>query len=457
MSDLATAYAAVKAKRPEYTTLFDYYHGQQPVSYLHKRVKAIFRGFEQNFTANWCSVVVDSVLDKIELLGMTGPDVEEDEFGATPDEEPAWQAPVRELWDANQLQIEAKLAHEAASICGEAALIVQPSDDGGPAEIYFNDPRMVHVEYMKPKPRQVAWAAKFWEDDGETYATLYYADQIEYYAAPKPWAELYSTDSFKPIEEPARHDWGQVPVFHLRTHGRGAYSDLEGVLPLQNALNKLLADMMVAAEFGAFRQRFIISNSTILGNLKNAPNEIWDLGAGVAGEQPTQVGELSAADLTNYLGAIEHLVNEIGGTSRTPRHYFLHQQGGAPSGEALAREEAPLNAKADSRIQLFTPVWRDCVRFALRLSGHNEAASVVGPLWAPVGALTPSSEAAIVKAYTDAGMPLASALRRVGVDEAEIARILEDAAAEAQARRDSLGELYAQAQAEITQAGAFGE
>ena len=449
MSDLATAYAAVKGKQKGYDTLFDYYHGQQPVNYLHKRVKAIFRGFEQNFTANWCSVVVDSVLDKIELLGMTGPEVEEDEFGATPDEEPSWQAPVRELWDANQLQIEAKLAHEAASICGEAALIVQPSESGGPAEVYFNDPRMIHVEYRKPKPREVAWAAKFWEDEGATFATLYYADQLEYYVARKPWRELYDVGAFEAAEEPAKHDWGEVPVFHLRTHGRGGYSDLDEVLPLQNALNKLLADMMVAAEFGAFKQRFVISNAEILGNLKNAPNEIWSLGAGLSGEQPTQVGELSAAELTNYLAAIEHMINEIGGTTRTPRHYFMTAQGGAPSGEALAREEAPLNAKVSNRITYFTPVWRDCIRLALRLSGYADAAAVVEPLWAPVGALTPSTEAQIVKSYTDAGMPLTSALRRVGVDEAEIARIQQDMAQEALARRQQAGELAAQAQVDF--------
>ena len=48
-------------------------------------------------------------------------------------------------------------------------------------------------------------------------------------------------------------------------------SEIAMVMSNQDAINKLLADMMVAAEFGAFRQRYIISQVDP-GSLKNAPN-----------------------------------------------------------------------------------------------------------------------------------------------------------------------------------------
>ena len=47
------------------------------------------------------------------------------------------------------------------------------------------------------------------------------------------------------------------------------------MIPLQNAINKLVTDLMVAAEYGAFMQRWIISNADT-SSLKNAPNEIWE-------------------------------------------------------------------------------------------------------------------------------------------------------------------------------------
>lgn len=458
MADLKTAFDAIQAKRKGYSTRFDYYYGDQPVNYLHERVQEIFHGFETNFTANWCAVVVDSVLDKLRLVGVTGPTHEGEGEDADADGEPPWRAPANEIWRTNQLEIEAKLAHQYAAITGEAAIIVTPHEETGEPEIYANDPRLVHVAYDPNRPREIAWAGKFWEQGGRTFATLYYPDALEYYVAPKPWSDLQNVSSFVLDEEAggaAKHDWGRVPVFHLCTGARLAYSDLDSVIPLQNAVNKLLADMMVAAEFGAFKQRFIISNGDIMTQLKNAPNEIWDIPSDPEGR--TQVGELSAADVTNYLEPIEHLINEIGGISRTPRHQFLHQAGGAPSGEALAREEAPLNAKAENRIAYFTPVWRDALGFALELAGEPQAAGVIEPQWAPVGALPPSAEAELVRTYTQAGMPLVSALRRAGMSEAVIEEVREEQEREALARRESLGEMYAQAQAEMAQAGAFGE
>ena len=454
MADLKTAFDALKAKREDYDLRWDYYHGAQPVNYLHRRVSEIFKGFETNFTANWCAVVVDSLLDKLELVGVTGPKAQDDDSGAAQD--PPWQAPAQAIWRENQLEVEAALAHQMAAVTGEAAVIVTPHEETGRPEVYTNDPRMVHVAYDADRPREVTWAAKFWERGSATFATIYYPDALEYYVAPKPWRDLQSVEAFALYEEAggiARHDWGRVPVFHLRTSARRVYSDLDSVIPLQNAVNKLLADMMVAAEFGAFKQRFIISNADTVTQLKNAPSEIWDIPSDPDGR--TQVGELSAANVDNYLGAIEHMVNEIGGVSRTPRHMFLHQEGGAPSGEALAREEAPLNAKASKRIQLFTPVWRDALGFALELAGQRDAAEVVEPQWGPVGALPPLAEANLVATYTQAGVPLVSALRRAGVSEAEIEQVREEQAREALQRRDTLGELYAQAQTEITRAGAM--
>ncbi|NIS83046.1 MAG: phage portal protein, partial [Anaerolineales bacterium] len=128
------------------------------------------------------------------------------------------------------------------------------------------------------------------------------------------------------------------------------------ILDLQDAVNKLLADMMVAAEFGAFKQRWIISYSDP-GNMRNAPNEIWALPAGDGAGQQTQVGEFGVTELDNFYDAIDRLATAIGIISRTPRHYF-YQQGGDPSGEALIAMEAPLNKKITRHIERFTIVWQ---------------------------------------------------------------------------------------------------
>src|SRR5690606_40424882 len=57
--------------------------------------------------------------------------------------------------------------------------------------------------------------------------------------------------------------------------------------------------------------------------LKNQPGLIWDIPAGDGVGQPTQVGELSATDLGNYLAALDRNANVIASISRTPKHFFF--------------------------------------------------------------------------------------------------------------------------------------
>jgi hypothetical protein len=72
---------------------------------------------------------------------------------------------------------------------------------------------------------------------------------------------------------------------------------------------------------------------------------IMDLAAGDAGTQPTSAGAFPAADLSNFLTAMDKLAASISAITSTPKHYFF-DQGGQLSGEALIALEAPLNKKA---------------------------------------------------------------------------------------------------------------
>ena len=127
--------------------------------------------------------------------------------------------------------------------------------------------------------------------------------------------------------------------------------------------------MMVTAEFSAFPARYVISSAEI-DTLQNAPNMIWDLPAGIEGQQNTQVGTLEAANLNNYSGQIEALAQSISSITRTPRHYFEHQ-GAQISGEALITMEAPLVKKVYQKRELFGDVWQEVGQFALLVMGHQ--------------------------------------------------------------------------------------
>jgi hypothetical protein len=192
--------------------------------------------------------------------------------------------------------------------------------------------------------------------------------------------------------------------------------------------------MMVAAEFGAFPQRFVISAAGI-ANLKNNPNAIWDLVASEQGMQATQAGQFAATDLQNYLAAINKLSADIGIITRTPRHYF-HQQGGDPSGEALIALEAPLNKKTQRLQATLAPTWRSLAAFLLRLQGQDITPQQIQVSYAPVETIQPRSAAEVRKLAVEAGLPLRTHLRRAeGWTAAEVTQMEADRAADRLADR----------------------
>src|SRR5690606_8556184 len=115
--------------------------------------------------------------------------------------------------------------------------------------------------------RERAAALKKWLDEsGHIYATVYLPDAVYKFETEQTIDQLDTTD-------PDRVAWRErtgvpfrtdnplrvVPVVPLLNNptllGEGR-SDLEQVIPVQDAVNKLLSDMIVASEFAAFRQRW---------------------------------------------------------------------------------------------------------------------------------------------------------------------------------------------------------
>jgi hypothetical protein len=429
MSDLERAFKALDGKLERYNALFQYADGNQPLIYSTNRLREAFDSLNARFTQNWCSVVVAAALDRILLKGF---DLDQGALRET----------LEGIWNDNQLGLEAEQVHEAALITHEAFIIAWP-DEAGKVQAFYNDPRLCHVFYSADNPRRKEFACKWYVDEGSRrwHLTLYYPDRLEYYVTKSRTSRPTSYTAFEPNPErpTARNDYGIIPVFHFRTSSRSQNGELDNILTLQDAVNKLLADMMVAAEFGAFRQRYIISNADpgSLKTLKNAPNEIWSIPAGDGVGQQTQVGEFPGADLDRYLNAIDKLANSIAIISRTPKHYF-YNAGASLSGEALIAMEAPLNKKVARLQESFGIIWQELAAFLLRLSGKGEVDQTsIKPVWAPAQSIQPYTEALTRKTAVDAGVPLITQLRREGWSNADLKQMESDQQ-EARAKSTSL-------------------
>jgi hypothetical protein len=441
MEDLERAFIALRAKQDLYSTLWDYYEGRQPLKYSTQRLKAVFQTLDARFSENWASVVIDSMLDKVTL----------ETFDVANNE--TMTERLNQLWQESELDLDEEVTHKAAAVIGEA-FIVAWRDDGQETEAYYNDPRLMHVVYDEEHPRQMRFAAKWWETSEDTLRmTLYYTDRIENYESSKASTDVMQTDNgwqdLLPMEEnwPA-NPYGEIPVFHFKAERRGVISMMHNALEPQDALNKLLNDMMVAAEFGAFRQRWIITNAENT-EIRAAPYANWFLPGSDGEGQATQVGEFGQTELSNFIAALEREATVISAITRTPKHYFFGQ-GGDPSGEALIAMEAPLNAKAGRFIKLQVPVWRRLAAFLLKLDGTTIEEGDIAVVFDEPQTIQPRTEAEILNMNVQAGIPLKTALRRGGWVTSDLEQLDEDKQEEQSAAAVSLGAALAEAQRRAT-------
>jgi hypothetical protein len=407
MSDLEKAFKALKEKQSRILLRNQYYDGDQPLVYSSERLRDVFGSVFARFNMNWCSVVVDSTMDRIVLKGFdvvnSNKEVDDE---------------LDSIWSKYHLQLDAEEVHQDALITCESYVIAWKRSDGT-LDIYPNKSSMCHIFYDPDYPKQKKFAAKwFIGSDEKWHITLYYTDRLEYYVSSgKELPE--SASGFKTGKKSAENPFKEIPVFHFRCPG-----ELEDILTVQDALNKLFADMMVAGEFGSFKQRWAISNSDTT-SLKNKPGEIWDLPAGDGIGQGTSVGEFEGEDLTKFMNAIDKLANYVAIKSRTPKHY-LYDVGAGISGDALIAMEAPLVKKAEKRIQHFSVTWQELAAFLMRLGKREIAESNILPLWGRVKSEQPLAETQAISFGTSSGIPLVTMLRRHGWTKAEIDQMIKD-------------------------------
>ena len=423
--DLDRALKALSDKLGTYEDTWNYYDGDQPLMYTAKRLRDIFQKLEMaTFVENWCAVIIDAANDRINLDGISVDNGEADKA-------------LKDLWEDLGVNLEADDAHEAALVIGESYIMVWKDEDADQVDIVYNDPRLVHLFYEPANPKAKRYGAKWWVDDEDRLRiTLYYKDRLEYYRSSKnvksvtsikhlePYSPTGDTTEDGEVNNIVFHDFDQIPIFHYRLERRKVKGDIVNVIPLQNAINKLVTDMMVAAEFGAFPQRWAITDADI-GDLKNAPNEVWWIPSGDGTGQQSSVGQFRSVDLNVFIKAVDHLASSAAIISRTPKH-FLFQQGGDPSGEALVAMEAPLNKRCSDHIERFTPVWKEVAQFALKLMGKDVDKKDISVNFARVETIQPKSEADIRQVGRTSGIPLKTLLRDEGKDEAWIEQMEKD-------------------------------
>lgn len=369
MIDVKEALEHIICKRDGYNRAEAYYEGCNPEIFLNQRWFRLFRYENTDFRFNFSKTVVDSVLNRLEISQVLAGSPEAEAF-------------IDTIWEQTDLKIDMNEIHRNALVYGDCYAIVWPDTTGNWA-IDYNSPLTTTLVYDQENPRVKKFAAKLWQVENEENnqkmmkLNLFYPDRIEKYAAMGDLETLSVSPAFSLVEI-VPNPWGEIPVFHFRTHkpyGRPEHADAFGP---QDAINKLISTHMYTVDYQGAPQRYALSSGgnasemedfaeddtarENLGALQNGPGQLWYL------QGVSSVGQFPAADPGIFTGPVSDYVAAMAAITSTPTHYFMKGMN-LPSGQALRVAEAPLFKKVLNRQLSFGSTWRDLFKFIFKVEG----------------------------------------------------------------------------------------
>jgi hypothetical protein len=401
----------------------EYYDGTHRLSFATEKFKSTFGSLFSAFADNLMPVVVETPRDRLKLGAFTIDDQRVMDRAA-------------EIWRRNRMRKRAAEVHLDSFIEGDAYIVVWPDAEGIPI-LYPNRASRVVIQYDDEQPGYIIKAAKAWiTADNYARINLYYPDVIEkYITRNKLQGGMPSTSrGFIPFEVdgeawPLDNPYDKVPVFHFgnRTSvGMLGKSELAEAIPLQDALNKSIADMLVGSEFHGLPQRWAIGLEDMSPEEASAKYKLMAGGVWGTTSEKAEFGAFPTGDLTQFVAVINDFRKEIARVSRTPLHHFT-LEGTPPSGESMKTAEAPLLAKVEDRQEAWGMVWSDVMRFALQIMGIQDAEPET--TWIDT---TPRDETnqinnAVTK-VTSLGVDMETVQKEIGYTDAEIERFTQERA-----------------------------
>lgn len=438
IEDLEWALEDLKARAPRYHLYRAYDEGDHRLLFATEKYRNAFGDLFREFADNLCEDVVDGITDRLQVMGWTSTDQ-------------ALNSLADEVWTLNQGQSRTGAVHRHAFREGDGFSMVQLGKDQR-ARIYKQKPSQMAVRYDTDNPDEMAVAAKVWKVGKRWRCNLYYPD-----GTTERWASKGSTsDGGAPAKgafslmadgDPLLGDGEAVtsnelgiPVFHFPNGDLSGYgkSILRGVIPLQDALNKAVADMLVTMEGHAAPLRWATGIETeydpVTGQEKdpfkgkNTPGSVLR-----TGNKDADFGQFDASEMNGFLDVQDQFKIEIARKGYLPPYAitFRGTSGNAPSGISLLVAEGRTVKLAKDRQRDWGQEHRRQMAFALNLErGTSDVTPDDVDLdWAPPETRDEQALVELLLLKKELGVPKETLLKEAGYSQDEVDEFLDQAEA----------------------------
>lgn len=380
-----------------------YGRGQQKLPWLPDNVESEYRDIALKSASNWLDLVVRSTAQGLHV----------DSYGTTDGPSPLWDL----AWQANGMDARQHALHKAVLTLGYSGLIVFPSDDGG---VWMRPESATKLSFAYDDPSD-EFPRMVVREVGKDRFELY-TDEARYSVSGKGVGAKVVI---------AEHDAGVCPVVEMRSSldllGT-PMGEVEPVIPIQDRIVDATFTLQMVAKYGAFPQRWIAGIDTTKP-LLDANGEVLTDGQGnplfptikayvdhilTAVDADTKFGQFAAADLGQYVAALEAHIRHLAAITQTPPHYLLGSLVNL-SAEALAAAESGLQRKIKEKREVLGEGYEQAFRVAGALLGMEDEAEAVSSQvhWQDVESRSLAQTSDALLKLSQLGVPLQVLLKMI--------------------------------------------
>lgn len=417
-----------------YSKLQRYFDGQNAMAFVAQEVRDDLNRRMDSLVINFPSLIVNSIAERMTPKGFVIPSQEE------------LTDKVNLIWQKNNMDEQSAQGIIDKLLYGRSYAIVW-GDEEGNATISIESPRQM-IAWRNPANRKWEAAIKRWvEEDGHAYGVVYTASAITTLRSKTTNADtsdLYgSVDQVNDLSHVTPDGWdiigemrnplGELPVVVIPNRPKllepEGVSELDDVLSLADAINKMATDMLVTSEYYAAPRRWatgIEIEEDENGNLrddfdgeKRGRDGRWHLFE----ETEAKVGQFDEATLENFVAGIDMLSKYLASVKKIPAHYADPAKSGLASAEAVRAAEAPLVVLAKREMVPTGGALETIARLALMVESGDLPSNAelrMETVWADPENLTASQKVDAVSKKAALGVPREQLWRDAGYSEQEI-------------------------------------
>lgn len=415
----------------------DYYAGRHSYGFASVKFLEKYRWVIEQARENLCPAVVAAFVDRLAIQS----------WGTSAQLDEATEQGLSRLQN---------LVHTEAYQAGNAFVLTwyRPGSKD-PLPIFQRADQGV-PEVDEHQPDRLKWYTKLWVDPDTGYgrANVYddekltrwvtqqkitvsrrkkHGRRVRGWTLPESRAawEPYDTED-APREEP--HDFKATPAVWWKRAAPDQFdwgvSILRDAIPVQDELNKLIADEIVASERIALPIRYIMQMAEQQLQAKLNPktgkmeppklpfDETVNSILALTGKGPA--GEFPGPDADKLVALQEHAEQKMARVTGVPSFYLSQSSGDVPSGDSLRVLSSRLTSGVSTFQQDAAPSWRG----QMALLGYPDAS----PVWESPVPMDEMEKLQAAQAKKDLGYPLVDIFRDLGEQDAE--RLAQDAKAQ---------------------------